>query len=84
MDQIVFQQVVRFLNGFSIETGIASAMIATSPLGLHPLQKIAALILTKPRFLPPDQRGDDVVEAGTYAKRERVWLCSGRSRQVAP
>lgn len=37
----VFEQILRFLDEFSVEPNMASPMVATAPSGLHPLKKVA-------------------------------------------
>ena len=36
----VFEKVLRFLHEFCVKPDVSSAVVATSPLGFHPLQKI--------------------------------------------
>src|SRR5437870_4243438 len=64
VDDDVFEQVLRLLHEFSVETDMAGAVVAASPLGFHPLQEISAdfhFQLGLPLF---DERRHDFVEKG--------------------
>lgn len=41
VDDHIFDQIPRLLYQFGVETDVAGPMIAASPLGFHPLQKVS-------------------------------------------
>ena len=41
VDYNIFEQILWLLHQFGVETDVAGPMIAASPLGFHPLQKVS-------------------------------------------